>query len=58
MSGISGAIDYGPLAGLVGEWVGEDGLDVSPEPDQSAENPYFERLIFEAIGDVEIWIFR
>ena len=45
--------DYGPLTGLIGEWAGEDGLDVSPEPDQSAENPYFERLIFEAIGDVE-----
>ena len=53
MSGVSGEIDYGPLAGLVGEWQGEDGIDVSPEPDQSAENPYFERLIFEAIGDVE-----
>ena len=46
-------IDYGPLTGLIGDWAGEDGLDVSPEPDQSAENPYFESLIFEAIGDVE-----
>ena len=50
---MSEGIDYGPFTGLIGEWSGDSGLDVSPEPEQSAENPYFESLMFEAIGDVE-----
>ena len=47
------AIDYGPLAGLIGVWGGDKGMDVSPEPDRSEESPYRETLSFEAIGDVE-----
>jgi hypothetical protein len=45
-------IDYGPLAALVGEWRGDKGMDVSPEPDGTEENPYFETIRFEAAGDV------
>lgn len=45
-------IDYGPLACLVGTWTGDKGMDVSPEPDGQEESPYFETLMFEAIGDV------
>ena len=50
--GIIDGIDYGPLAGLVGTWEGDKGLDVAPEPEGSEENPYSESLAFTAIGDV------
>jgi hypothetical protein len=45
-------IDFGPLAALIGTWKGDKGMDVSPEPDGSEENPYYEELTFEAVGDV------
>ena len=45
-------IDYGPLAGLIGTWEGDKGLDVAPEPDGTEESPYYETIIFEPIGDV------
>jgi hypothetical protein len=43
-------VDYGPLAGLIGTWEGDKGLDVSPEPDGTAETAYFETLTFEPVG--------
>ncbi len=46
-------VEYGPLACLIGTWSGDKGLDVSPEPDGAEENPYYETLRFEAVGDVE-----
>ncbi len=46
-------IDYGPLAGLIGTWKGDKGLDVSPEPDGTEESPYYETIVFEASGDAE-----
>ena len=55
MSGLSNlieGIDYGPLALLVGEWHGHDGMDIAPEPDGSEQNPFYESIVFEAIGDV------
>ncbi|MGR9052013.1 MAG: heme-binding beta-barrel domain-containing protein [Gammaproteobacteria bacterium] len=45
-------IDYGPLAGLVGEWKGDKGLDVAPEPDGAEHNPYYETITFTPVGDV------
>ena len=45
-------IDYGPLTGLIGIWKGDKGLDVAPEPDGAENNPYYETITFEAIGDV------
>ena len=45
-------VDYGPLAGLVGSWKGDEGLDVAPEPDGPEENPYHETITFEALGDL------
>jgi hypothetical protein len=45
--------DYGPLAGLIGTWKGDKGLDVAPEPDGPGESPYYETIQFEAAGDVE-----
>ncbi len=46
------SVDYGPLAALIGEWEGAEGLDVAPDPDGLEENPYYEHILFEAIGDV------
>ena len=45
-------IDYGPLVHLVGEWRGDTGMDISPEPEGTEHSPYFEHIQFEAIGDV------
>lgn len=45
-------IDYGPLAVLLGSWVGDKGVDVAPEPDGDERNPYYETIEFEAAGDV------
>jgi len=45
-------IDYGPLAGLIGTWQGDKGIDVAPEPGGIENNPYYETIIFEAAGSV------
>jgi len=45
-------VDYGPLAGLIGQWHGNKGVDIAPEPAGSEENSYWETLFFEAIGSV------
>jgi hypothetical protein len=45
-------IDYGPLKELIGVWKGDKGLDVSPEPDGTENNPYYETISYTAIGDV------
>jgi hypothetical protein len=46
-------VNYGPLACLIGTWVGEKGLDVSPAADGSAENePYSDELSFTPLGSV------
>jgi hypothetical protein len=47
------AIDYGPLAALIGSWEGDKGVDVAPEPDGSEESPYYESLVFTPIGCVD-----
>ena len=46
-------VDYGPLSGLIGTWKGDKGMDISPEPDGTEENPFYETIVFEAAGDVE-----
>ncbi len=46
-------INYGPLLGLVGEWKGDRGIDVAPEPDDTERNPYYETIVFEPAGDVD-----
>ena len=46
-------VNYGPLIGLVGTWEGDKGMDVSPEPDGTEENPYYETIVFDAAGDVK-----
>lgn len=46
------AVNYGPLAGLVGCWSGNKGKDVSPEPDGSELNDYYETITFTQAGDL------
>ncbi len=46
-------VDYGPLASLIGNWAGDSGMDVSPEPDGEDHSPYYETMMFEACGDVD-----
>ena len=50
---MSDQINYGPLESLIGTWEGDKGMDISPEPDGTEENPYYETLVFTPIGDVE-----
>ncbi len=45
-------IDYGPLAALIGQWKGDKGVDIAPEPDGEERNPYYEVITFEAAEDV------
>jgi len=45
-------VNYGPLAVLDGTWKGDSGIDIAPEPEGPENNPYFETIQFEKIGDV------
>jgi len=45
-------INYGPLAALIGVWMGGKGVDRAPEPNAEERNPYYETIVFEAAGDV------
>lgn len=45
-------IDYGPLAALIGTWEGDNGMDISPEPDGQEDSAYFETITYEAGGDL------
>ena len=50
---MSDAIDYGPLSNLIGVWKGDKGIDVAPDKEAgTVDNPYFETITFDAIGDV------
>lgn len=46
-------VNYGPLTGLIGEWKGDRGIDIAPEPDDIERSPFYETILFEGIGDVE-----
>jgi len=46
-------VNYGPLAGLIGTWEGDKGMDLAPVPDGTEENPFYETIDFAAAGDVE-----
>jgi len=47
-----GDINYGPLEQLIGTWKGDKGIDIAPKPNGSENNPYFETITFEAMGEV------
>ncbi len=51
-STIIDGVNYGPLAALVGNWSGDKGLDIAPDDPGKAEEPYYETIMFEAIGNV------
>jgi len=44
--------NLGPLAGLVGTWEGDQGLDVSIQSHGPEETPFRERITFEPLGPV------
>ncbi|RMH76799.1 MAG: DUF1794 domain-containing protein [Actinomyces sp.] len=46
---------FGPLAGLIGEWEGDQGLDVSYHHAEGAsgETPYREHIVFKPFGPVD-----
>lgn len=47
-------IDYGPLYGLIGKWVGTRGVNVSPEVDGSSErHEYIDELEFKPAGHAD-----
>ncbi len=42
---------FGPLAALIGEWKGDKGIDISPEPGGEERSPYYETILIEPVGD-------
>ena len=46
-------VDYGPLTKLIGTWKGDKGTDIAPEPDGQENTPYYETIVFSAIGTVD-----
>lgn len=46
------AIDYGPFTDLIGVWEGQDGIDIAPYPDGKETNPFYEEIIYSAVGGV------
>ncbi len=49
---MTNAPDYGPLTGLIGTWKGDRGLDIAPDPEGREENPYYETIVFDPVGEV------
>lgn len=50
---VHNVLDYGPLAGLIGIWSGDKGVDMAPTPDGLKENRYYETIEYTPIGDVK-----
>ena len=46
------SVNYGPLAGLIGQWEGKKGTDIAPDPDGIETNLYYETITFSEAGDV------
>ena len=46
------AVDFGPLKNLIGDWKGDKGTDVAPEPDGSETSPYYETITVTPVGSV------
>lgn len=54
MSTVIDGVDYGPLAQLVGKWVGTRGLDVAPDADaQPDKTAYTDEMVFTLSGPAE-----
>lgn len=54
MSTIIDGVDYGPLAQLIGKWVGNKGLDNAPDANANPDKTVFtDEIIFTASGAAE-----
>ena len=54
MDSVIDGIDYGPLAGLLGQWSGNKGLDVSPDNQaQDDKTAFTDDLTFKVAGAAE-----
>ena len=54
MNSIIDGIDYGPLAQLVGKWVGNKGLDKAPDINANPDESYYtDELVFTLAGAAE-----
>lgn len=54
MSTIIDGVDYGPLAQLIGKWVGNKGLDTAPDANANPDKTTFtDEMVFTATGSVE-----
>ncbi|MFK5985765.1 MAG: heme-binding beta-barrel domain-containing protein [Pseudomonadota bacterium] len=54
MSTIIDGVDYGPLAQLIGKWVGNKGLDSAPDADANPDESQFtDELVFTIAGPAE-----
>ena len=54
MNSVIGGVEYGPLAVLIGEWRGDKGVDLAPEPDGEERSSFYEKICYEACGGVDI----
>lgn len=45
--------EFGPLAALIGEWTGDHGVDIAPEPDGQETNPYFETITYDPVSGLK-----
>ncbi len=45
-------LDFGPIAGLVGTWQGDKGVDVAPGKESPLVAPYYETIEVTVVGDV------
>jgi len=43
-------VNYGPLAGLIGTFKGDKGVDIAPDPDGTEENHFYETIVFSEAG--------
>lgn len=54
MNNIIDGVDYGPLAQLLGKWVGEKGLDTAPDANADPDkNAFSDELTFTISGSAE-----
>ena len=54
MSSVIDGVDYGPLAQLIGKWVGNKGLDNAPDANANPDKtPFTDEMVFTAAGPAE-----
>jgi len=54
MNSIINGVDYGPLAQLIGKWIGNKGLDNAPDANANPDKTFFtDEMVFTASGPAE-----